>query len=108
MIENNTWGEKLDYLQSTRTQFWNDDYLEFLVKYVWNIDQPQNIVDFGCGYGYLGLKLLPLLPAGSTYTGIDIAEPLNGRYRYDDPTGGVLHLRSQSQSDAGTNAGVPG
>ena len=76
MIENNIWGEKLDYLQSTRLQFWNDDYLEFLVKNVWNIDQPKNIVDFGCGYGYLGLKLLPLLPSGCTYTGIDIADSL--------------------------------
>jgi SAM-dependent methyltransferase len=30
-----------------------------------------NIIDFGCGFGYLGLKLLPFLPNGSTYTGID-------------------------------------
>jgi 16S rRNA G1207 methylase RsmC len=29
------------------------------------------IIDFGCGYGYLGMKLLPLLPKGSTYTGVD-------------------------------------
>lgn len=65
------WGEKLNYLQETRKDLWNDDYFEFLVTKVWRFDAPINIVDFGCGYGYLGLKLLPLLPEGSTYTGID-------------------------------------
>lgn len=34
------------------------------------------MVDFGCGYGYLGLILMPLLPLGSTYTGIDRSETL--------------------------------
>lgn len=70
------WNQKLEYLQSTRQSMWNDDYFEFLVKCVWKIDKPINIIDFGCGYGYLGTKLLPLLPKGSTYTGIDIAEAL--------------------------------
>ena len=55
---------------------WNDDYLEFLIRDVWKIRTPQRIVDFGCGYGYLGIKLMPLLPEGSTYTGIDIGEEL--------------------------------
>ncbi len=31
---------------------------------------------FGCGFGYLGLKLLPLLPEGSTYTGLDLGSKL--------------------------------
>ncbi len=35
-----------------------------------------DVVDFGCGAGYLGLKFLPLLPEGSTYTGIDKGEEL--------------------------------
>ncbi len=60
----------------SRKQFWNDDYFEFLVKCVWKLDQPINIIDFGCGYGYLGMKLLPLLAEGSTYTGIDLGEKL--------------------------------
>lgn len=38
---------------------------------VWKIDKPVHMIDFGCGYGYLGLKLLPLLPTGSKYTGVD-------------------------------------
>ncbi|CAH1211581.1 class I SAM-dependent methyltransferase [Paenibacillus sp. JJ-223] len=65
------WDTKIGYLRNTRWLYYNDDYLEFLVKSVWKIDKPVNIVDFGCGYGYLGLKLLPLMPQGSTYTGMD-------------------------------------
>lgn len=73
---NYDWNEKIEYLKTTRQQMWNDDYFEFLVKCVWKFYKPIDIVDFGCGYGYLALKLLPLLPEGSTYTGIDIAEDL--------------------------------
>ncbi|MZQ87107.1 methyltransferase domain-containing protein [Paenibacillus sp. 5J-6] len=65
------WDNKIDYLRNTRDLYYNDDYLEFLVKAVWKISRPVNVIDYGCGYGYLGLKLLPLLPEGSTYTGID-------------------------------------
>jgi 2-polyprenyl-3-methyl-5-hydroxy-6-metoxy-1,4-benzoquinol methylase len=65
------WDNKIEYLRNTRWLYYNDDYLEFLIKTVWKIDQPVNIIDYGCGYGYLGLKLLPILPEGSTYTGID-------------------------------------
>ena len=70
------WNTQLDYLKFTREQMWNDDYFEFLVKSVWKLNSPKRIVDFGCGYGNLGMKLLPLLPKGSTYTGIDIGEKL--------------------------------
>lgn len=55
---------------------WNDDYFEFLVTKVWQLNTPLNVVDFGCGYGFLAEKLMPLLPKGSTYTGIDISEQL--------------------------------
>ncbi len=72
------WNEKLDYLLESRALMWNDDYLHFLIHQVWKITQPVNIVDFGCGYGYLGLKLMPLMPIGSTYTGIDSNEELIG------------------------------
>ncbi|MCK4981025.1 MAG: class I SAM-dependent methyltransferase [Candidatus Delongbacteria bacterium] len=53
-----------------------DDYLEYLIQKVWKIDKPVSIVDFGCGYGRMGIELLKLLPAGSSYTGIDISEKL--------------------------------
>jgi len=46
------------------------------VNSVWKISDPVHVVDYGCGYGYLGLVLLPLLPGGSTYTGIDSGEAL--------------------------------
>ncbi|MFE0556963.1 class I SAM-dependent methyltransferase [Paenibacillus sp. NPDC058910] len=70
------WDSKIEYLRNTRWLYYNDDYLEFLVKNVWKLNAPVNILDYGCGYGYLGLKLLPLLPEGSTYTGIDKGEDL--------------------------------
>jgi len=70
------WDERLDYLLRNRLLYWNDDYLEFLVSRVWAITDSVHVVDFGCGYGYLGLKLLPLLPAGSKYTGIDRGDKL--------------------------------
>lgn len=70
------WDSKIEYLRNTRWLYYNDDYLEFLVKNVWKLNAPVNIVDYGCGYGYLGVKLLPLLPEGSTYTGIDKGEDL--------------------------------
>jgi SAM-dependent methyltransferase len=76
MMSEYYWDSKIDYLRNTRWLYYNDDYLEFLIKKVWKMHAPVNIVDYGCGYGYLGLKLLPLLPDGSTYTGIDKGEDL--------------------------------
>lgn len=70
------WDSRIDYLRRSRDLYYNDDYIEFLVEKVWRVDTPVRMVDFGCGYGYLGLKLLPLLPEGSTYTGIDLGEKL--------------------------------
>ena len=61
------WGDKLDRLNLTRRHYHNIDYLRFLVESVWKIHRPSRLVDAGCGSGYLGVKLLPLLPAGSTY-----------------------------------------
>ena len=65
------WSHKIEYLMDSRYKYHNQDYLEFLVQRVWRIHEKVNIVDFGCGYGYLGLSILPLLPKGSYYTGID-------------------------------------
>ena len=70
------WNQKLEYLLRTRKGSWNDDYARFLVSQVWNIDKPISVLDCGCGYGFLGLLLLPHLPEGSVYTGIDFAEDL--------------------------------
>lgn len=76
MMSEYYWDSTIEYLRNTRGLYYNDDYLEFLVKNVWKMNTPINIVDYGCGYGYLGLKLLPLLPEGSTYTGIDKGKDL--------------------------------
>ncbi|RWS44365.1 class I SAM-dependent methyltransferase [Bacillus mycoides] len=75
-MEEYDWNSRLAYLRNTRDLYYNDDYLSFLVNSVWKITEPVHIVDYGCGYGYLGLILLPLLPNGSKYTGIDSGEAL--------------------------------
>lgn len=73
---NEFWNKKLEYLLRTRRSYWNADYMEFLIKQVWKIDKPVKVLDCGCGYGFMGLMLMPLLPEGSTYTGVDFAENL--------------------------------
>lgn len=70
------WDNQIEYLKRTRGLYYNDDYLEFLIQKVWRINEPVKIIDYGCGYGYLGLKLLPMLPSGSSYTGVDKGEAL--------------------------------
>ena len=75
------WDDKFDYLKLTRSLYLNIDYLQFLVEKVWKITKKVDVVDFGCGYGYLGLALMPLLPEGSTYTGVDISEELINKGR---------------------------
>ena len=77
----NAWDDKFDYLKLTRSLYLNIDYLQFLVEKVWKITTKVDVVDFGCGYGYLGLALMPLLPEGSTYTGVDISEELINKGR---------------------------
>ncbi len=76
MLETYDWNNKLTYLKNTRDLYYNDDYVSFLVNTVWKITKAVHIVDYGCGYGYLGLVLMPLLPEGSKYTGIDSGETL--------------------------------
>ena len=70
------WDNKMEYLLRTRKNSWNHDYVRFLIDQVWKIDKPVNVLDCGCGFGFLGMLMLPYLPKGSTYTGIDLAEKL--------------------------------
>ena len=79
-MDKHFWDSQVDYLKSTRKKMWNDDYFEFLVKTVWKLDNPKNVVDFGCGYGYIGMMLLPLLPEGSSYTGVQDIENCKDTY----------------------------
>lgn len=73
---NEFWNKKLEYLLRTRKSYWNHDYIEFLIKQVWKIEKPVKVLDCGCGYGFLGLALMPYLPEGSSYTGVDFAQNL--------------------------------
>ena len=75
-INKTYWDGRIEYLRDSRKNLWNPDYFSFLVKQVWKMDKPIRIVDFGCGMGYLGSVLMPLLPEGSTYTGLDIGAKL--------------------------------
>lgn len=70
------WNQHLEYLLRTRRQSWNMDYLQFLIRQVWKIDHPMDVLDCGCGYGYMAPLLMPLLPEGSTYTGVDFSGEL--------------------------------
>lgn len=91
-LEDYDWDTKLEYLKNTRDLYYNDDYLQFLVHFVWKISKPVHIIDYGCGYGYLGLKLLPLLPLESKYTSIDKGQQLIKRRSCFNP----FHTRVNS------------
>ena len=70
------WDKRLEYLRRTRQESWNPDYFEFLVKNVWKLNRPVSVLDCGCGYGYMGEMLMPVLPEKSEYTGIDFSDRL--------------------------------
>ena len=90
------WNQHMERTRIWKRLYWNDDYFHFLVKEVWHFDTPVNILDFGCGYGFLGLKLLPLLPEGSTYTGIDLdASALEEARRLFEKTSWETHFIQQ-------------
>ncbi len=72
-----SWDDKAEYLAATRRLYHNEDYWRFLIRDVWRLGEaPVRVIDFGCGYGWGGFFLLPMLPAGSSYFGFDISEPL--------------------------------
>ena len=70
------WEGRADYLLRTRKTMVNQDYLAFLAERVWQFSGPVKMLDCGCGLGFLASSLLPLLPPGSTYHGIDLSENL--------------------------------
>jgi len=70
------WNNHVEYLTRSRKAMWNSDYMQFLVEKVWHITKPVHVADFGCGMGFMGAMLLPLLPKGSAYTGIDKGKTL--------------------------------
>lgn len=78
------WDNKLSYIYSSRVDLWNTDYMEFLIKQVWKLQKAADILDFGCGNGYLAEIMMPLMPKGSTYTGIDISRTMieDGKSRF--------------------------
>lgn len=61
------WKDRIECMKDWKAFYFNDDYLEFLVKKVWRVDRPMHVLDCACGYGYLAHKLLPHLPKGSRY-----------------------------------------
>lgn len=65
------WRNREHIITNNRMLFWNEDYLNFLIKEVWKITKPIDIIEFCCCDGDLGAKLLKFLPEGSTYTGVD-------------------------------------
>ena len=92
------WGERVEYLKRSRSYMWNEDYLRHLVENVWKIHRPVRILDCGCAYGAVGMMLLPFLPKGSTYTGVDHSEKLleEGRLLYADQGMEATFVQSDS------------
>lgn len=86
------WNERLGYLMKSRKYFWNQDYLEFLIEKVWNITEPVEVLDCGCGWGFLACFLKPLLPEGSCYMGVDQSEKLvtEGKKMHSEPDIGFV------------------
>lgn len=80
------WNDKLHYIHNSRLELWNLDYMEFLVQKVWKIEKKIDVLDFGCGNGYLAGLMMPFLPEGSTYVGIDISDAMvqDGKKIYAD------------------------
>lgn len=66
------WNENRELYRIWKSLYWNEDYFSFLVREVWKLDRPVDILDFGCGFGFLGSRFLPLVPEGSSYTGIEL------------------------------------
>lgn len=58
-------------LYKNRKYFWNDDYLKYLITYVWKINKPVDLIEFRCCDGYFAKQLLDNLPDRSSYTGVD-------------------------------------
>lgn len=75
------WDSAAGYLQECLVLQHNHDYIEFLVTRVWQLDLPCRLAEFGCGAGKMGWQLMPLLAAGSCYTGIDQSAALVARGR---------------------------
>jgi ubiquinone/menaquinone biosynthesis C-methylase UbiE len=75
------WDDADEYLRLCFILNHNEDYLEFLVRSVWKLNQACRLVEFGCGFGRIGLQLMRLLTQGSTYTGIDQSSELISKGR---------------------------
>jgi hypothetical protein len=54
------WDEAFKYLRDCYILQHNDDYLEFLVTRVWGLKESCRLVEFGCGAGKMGMKLLSI------------------------------------------------
>lgn len=70
------WDDGDEYLRESPFLQHNQDYLEFLVRRVWKLNQPVNLVEFGSGSGKMGWQLLPFMHPNSTYTGFDQSSEL--------------------------------
>lgn len=75
------WDDADEYLRQCFFLNHNEDYLEFLVRSVWKLNQACRLVEFGCGFGRIGLQLMRLFAQGSTYTGIDQSSKLISKGR---------------------------
>lgn len=70
------WDKKQEDLNVPAESIWNEDYIGFLIREVWKVRTPISVLDCGCGTGRLGFLLMPLLPEGSRYVGVDFSRKM--------------------------------
>lgn len=70
------WDEHVEYIMRSKSEDWNEDYVGFLIRDVWKISKPVNVLDCGCGYAHMAAMMIPHLPDGSSYTGVDFSTAL--------------------------------
>ncbi len=59
-----------EYFGDYRDYWWNRDFLELMAKRL-HLDNFTTVLDVGCGIGHWGQLLSTVMPASTTFTGVD-------------------------------------
>jgi len=82
-LEYDKWNTSLEYLKKSILAWWSNESMELLIEKAWKkITEPISFVDSGYGIKILGKPLMPFLPSGSTYTGIEVRDLFLRKYNH--------------------------